>query len=703
MSSFDQLHPALQHHIVNSLGWQSLRPLQEQAIAPLLAGEHALLIAPTAGGKTEAAYFPIASRILTGDWRGLSVLYVCPLRALLNNLEVRLQRYGHLIGRRVGLWHGDVGESARRSILSDPPDVLLITPESLEVILVSRKWDKRRLFAGVRAVIVDEIHAFAGDDRGWHLLAVLQRITRLAGREIQRVGLSATVGNPDALLGWLVGSCDGPRRVISPAGEATKKTDVGLDYVGSLENAATVLSRLHRGEKRLVFCDSRSQVEELTASLRKRGVETYVSHSSLGVDERRRAEEAFAGGNDCVIVATSTLELGIDVGDLDRVIQIGAPWSVASFLQRLGRTGRRTGSTRNCLFLPTSEDTFLRAAGIINLWARGFVEPIEPPPAPFHILAQQIMALALQEGGIGVETWKKWVGSMPGFAALPQDEIDLVVAYMVETGILWNDNGILWFGREGEKTFGRRHFMELLSSFTSSPLIAIRYGRAHLGSVDAASFTMRHDEAPVLLLAGRSWVVTHIDWNDRIAYAEPSEKEGRSRWIGDGQPLSFDLCRSICDVIAGKEDPVGLSKRGREQLTETREAFAWLHSQGTTVVRDAKRTAWWTFAGLKANAALTAALRAHGLPSQRPTNFSISMEESVPLRELERRLAAVLEVDPRGIEASVEPKAIDDLKFSQCLPRQIAADLLRKRNGDPRAVEWLAHAQRHQVDLSAGD
>ena len=142
MSEFDRLHPALQHHIVNSLGWSSLHPLQEQAIAPLLAGEHALLIAPTAGGKTEAAFFPLLSRMLTEDWRGLTLLYVCPLRALLNNLRVRLEHYGRLVGRRVGMWHGDVGQAERRRIIEDPPDCLLITPESLEVILVSRRKNK---------------------------------------------------------------------------------------------------------------------------------------------------------------------------------------------------------------------------------------------------------------------------------------------------------------------------------------------------------------------------------------------------------------------------------------------------------------------------------------------------------------------------------------------------------------------------------
>jgi ATP-dependent Lhr-like helicase len=192
--------------MVNTLGWPGLRPLQEAAVEPLLAGRDALLLAPTAGGKTEAAVFPLLSRMASDGWTGLSVLYVCPLRALLNNLEPRLSSYAAWLGRRAALWHGDTGAGARQRLLMDPADLLLTTPESLEAMLVSTKVTPRALFAGLRAVVIDEVHAFAGDDRGWHLLAVLERLSRLAGRPVQRVGLSATIGNPPELLEWLQGS-----------------------------------------------------------------------------------------------------------------------------------------------------------------------------------------------------------------------------------------------------------------------------------------------------------------------------------------------------------------------------------------------------------------------------------------------------------------------------------------------------------------
>ena len=269
-SALDRLHPVVVHHIVNTLGWRSLRALQDEAAGPVLDGADALLLAPTAGGKTEAAIFPLLTAMDTQGWSGISVIYVCPLKALLNNLLPRLETYAGWLGRRVAVWHGDITASARQRILREPPDVLLTTPESLEAMLISLKVEHGRLFTDLRAVVVDEVHAFAGDDRGWHLLAVLERLTKVAGRPIQRIGLSATGGNPADLLDWLQGSgrddrsavVVSPNSVAAPAhdGDAVARGSLGrvtpppgdieLDYVGSASNAATVIASLHRGEKR---------------------------------------------------------------------------------------------------------------------------------------------------------------------------------------------------------------------------------------------------------------------------------------------------------------------------------------------------------------------------------------------------------------------------------------------------------------------
>ena len=666
----------------------------------MLDGDHALLLAPTAGGKTEAAVFPLLSRMLTEQWSGLSVLYVCPMKALLNNIEPRLRAYGALVGRRVDLWHGDIGAARRRAILGERPDLLLTTPESIEVMLVSSRSEPRVLFQDLQAVVVDELHAFAGDDRGWHLLAVLERVRHLSGREIQRLGLSATIGNPEALLEWLAPASSRPRRVVAPGGDATSPASAHLDYVGSVRNAAKVVSALHRGEKRLVFCDSRTGVEQFAAELRQSGTETFVSHSSLALDERRRSEEAFSQSRDCVIVATSTLELGIDVGDLDRVIQIDAPATVASFLQRLGRTGRRPGTVRNCLFLATSDDGFLRASGLLRLWLDGYVESVAPPPEPFHIFAQQLLALALQEGQIGRTTWREWLGRMPAFRAMAIEHLDDIIEFMLARGMLFEDGGMLSIGVEGERSFGRRHFMELMSVFTSDPLFSVRHGRTELGLVHPLSFQVRREGPVVLLLAGRSWEVSHVDWDHRVAYVKASTEKGRSRWIGPGVPLSFDHCRAIRQVLVEESLRIDMSKRARMKLDELRQDFSWVDATGTAVVRDqAGASRWWTFAGLRANATLGELTGPLRLSASREDNLSIRLQDGVSIEELRRRLDDL----PGDATADILPISADvpdSLKFSSCLPDELALRTVRRRGVDVRGVRTCLHESIRHIALA---
>ncbi|MEM6915540.1 MAG: DEAD/DEAH box helicase, partial [Verrucomicrobiota bacterium] len=601
MSAFDQLDPLVQHHIVNTLGWRELRPLQEQSIGPIHAGEHCLLLAPTAGGKTEAAAFPVLSRICSENWNGLSVLYVCPLKALLNNLHERLEGYCQMVGRRCALWHGDIGQSERHRIKSDPPDILLTTPESLEVMLISSKKDGREMLRSLRTVVIDEIHAFAGDDRGWHLLSVMERIGRLANREIQRIGLSATVGNPDQLLEWLAGHCEGERSVIQPpAPAATSQTDVQLDYVGSLRNAAVVISRLYRGEKRLVFCDSRSRVEELGNELRQLGISVFLSHSSLSAEERRTSEEAFAQAQDCVIVATSTLELGIDVGNLDRVIQIDAPWSVASFLQRLGRTGRRAGTSRNCLFLATSDNALLRAGALLDLWESGFVEPVAPPARPLHLFAQQLMALSLQEGGIGIRDWTRWIGRLPAFGSEGEAVLQEVIDYLLQHQILYSDGIRLSFGDAGEDLYGRRHFLELVSVFTSDPVFKVMHGRKELGTVDQITFLRHRGEQPVILsMGGRSWVVTSMDWGRREAFVVPADTKGKSQWQGGRLGMTRRFARAVHSLLTSREESALWTTRANNAFGSLRTQYDFLRGDADVLLSDRQldEVRWFTFAG----------------------------------------------------------------------------------------------------------
>ena len=699
MSSFDRLHPALQHHVVNSLGWRELRPFQDAVIPEVLDGKHLIILAPTAGGKTEAAFFPTVSRMLSEGWSGLSVLYICPIKALLNNLDVRLERYCTLLGRRSALWHGDVKSSARKRILREPPDCLLTTPESLEVMLVSPNVDARSLFSGLQVVIVDEIHAFAGDDRGWHLLSVLERVSRMAGRELQRLGLSATVGNPDTLVDWLAGSCRGPRQVFRPLESGSSEADVQLDFVGSLQNASVVISRLHRGEKRLVFVDSRARAEQLAAELRNLQVTTFVTHSSLSQEQRHQAEEAFASRDDCVIVATSVLELGIDVGNLDRVIQIDSPPTVSSFLQRMGRTGRRSGTLRNCLYLATKDETLIQAAGLIELWSTDYVEPIEPPPLPFHVVAQQLMALVLQESGIGRNEWFGWIRGVSGFADISKERIDELVDSMLERDILWEDSGILGMGREGEDTYGRKNFLELFSVFMSPPLFSILHGRQELGFVDEMTFLGKQEGPRVLLLGGRAWQVNHIDWQRRIAYVEATDSKGRTRWKGQGQGLGFELSQAIRSILAKDTHSDHWSRRATDRIAEIREEFSWLQMDSSVAVQIGNgQTEWWTFGGSRANATLARQLAQETRHKVDHDSFTLTFDPSLKLQDVQQAITEIRDRDALDMFPAVDEAAIDGLKFSECLSVALATQMLERRLQDtPSTAKVLQETVRFCV------
>nr|MBM4732596.1 DEAD/DEAH box helicase [Prescottella equi] len=688
-AGFDQLDPVLQHHIVNSLGWPGLRPLQDESVATIAAGSDAILLAPTAGGKTEAAMFPILTRMQQQRWRGISVLYLCPLKALLNNLQPRLAEYTAWMGRGAMTWHGDVGQSVRDRIKRDRPDVLLTTPESLESMLVSESVDAAEVLGGVQAVVVDEVHAFAGDDRGWHLLAVLARLESLLGRKLQRVGMSATVGNPDELLGWLQGGRTSPGRVIAPAAPgAAVVPEITVDSVGSVENAAKVIAALHAGEKRLVFVDSRRLAEELGTMLRGRGITTFVSHSSLSAAERRESEQAFAEERDCVIVATSTLELGIDVGDLDRVIQINAPRTVSSFLQRLGRTGRRPGTTRNCLFLGVTDEAVLSTLGMLQCWSTGWVEPVVPTPEPRHIAAQQILASALQTRRVPLDDWQEMWGSLPLFDTDGQEIFD----HLLEEGFLEHDSGTAFIGPEAEKHFGRRHFMELLAVFTAAPEFTVFAGRQEIGSVETSVLTDDVEGPRVLLLGGRSWKVTHIDWKRRQVFVENTDLQGRAKWMSLPDGASFAITRGVRAILLGAQ-PAGvtLTRRAVATLDDVRLQRADHVVDGAFVIaRDGRDDwRWWTWAGAKANRTLAAWAPDLVPPRQRIGAESLRLHSDLSVEDIRRGLAALRASGGERSLPLVDKNALKGLKFSAALPEALARRTLSARTVDEAAAETV--------------
>lgn len=608
---------------------------------------------------------------MTLGWPGVSVIYVCPIKALLNNLEQRLSYYAGLVGRRVTVWHGDVSQSQKGHALKDAPDILLTTPESLEGMLVSTRIDRQAWFGNLRVVIADELHAFAADDRGWHLRAVLHRLQQYVPNEMQRLGLSATVSNPGELLNWFAPT--GTKQVVGTS-SISSDADVTVDFVGSLANAATVISRLYRGCKRLVFCDSRSSAEELTSALRDLEVRVFLSHASLSRSERKHAETAFAEEKDCVIVATSTLELGIDVGDLDHVIQIDAPSTVSSFLQRMGRTGRRTGVRRSCLFLCTNDDSLMLAMGICRLWNEGWVEAALPPPEPWAILAQQAMAATLERA-----VWPRHelVALLCGaFPELGIDEVTALINHMIRHSFLLETDGLLQIGTETEKRFGRAHFKDLLASFSGAQLLLGRFGTHEVGFIDPMMLTGEKVDRRILL-AGKSWRVTDVDWKKQVVWLEPAEEGGKARWTGNGRTLSREIAQGIYRAIresAGAATEI--SKRAQLEVDEIQGYFP--ANGGNSLLsftqNDTGGVRLWTFCGTRANRSIAKLIGAFA-EVRRIDALGLDLKQPIDSAAISSELLdAQLEFSTDEVAECAKP-----IKFSECLPVSLLARIVSAR------------------------
>jgi ATP-dependent Lhr-like helicase len=696
VSAFERLSSALQYQVVNTLGFRELRPVQLQAIDALLDGKNAVVLAPTAGGKTEAAFFPLLSMMDSEDWRPVSVLYLSPIRALLNNQEDRVSKYAALIGRRAFKWHGDTGQSARKRFLAEPTDILLITPESLEAMLMSTRVPTREVFEGLRAVIIDEVHAFADDDRGAHLSAILERLTRFCGKDLQRIGLSATVGNPQEILRWVQGSSKRDGIIVDPGG-AKKAPELALDFVGTMENAATVVERLHPGRKRLVFVDSRRGAEELGHLLTQHQIRAFVMHGSLAVSQRRDAEQAFTEGSDCVIVATSAMELGIDIGDLDHVLQIDCPSSVASFLQRMGRTGRRGGAA-NCTFLIVKEQSALQAAALLRLYRSGYVEPVQPSRAAYHILAHQLMSMAVQFGGIAKADWHQWVAGTTAFADITNEERNAMVDHMLKEQILSDQEGKLWLGTEGERRYAGANFRALYAVFDAPRLITVRAGLEEIGSVDA-NFLMtllEGGKTGAFTLGGRAWEVVHVDWERGICVVHPIAEGRAPRWSGSSVFLGYELCQSMRNVLLDEELDEGWSVRMRNVITTLRAEYGFLRENPSAITRDGNQYHWYTFAGGAANVLLARILESLLGEKVTANNLRVAFQEGaakseVAIRETIETLAREGRPNDSDALAFAQGSGTARLSnFDKCLPEIQLLRFMRERLVDLEGAKKAA-------------
>lgn len=618
MSVFSRLAPRLQEAIVARLGWSSLRPVQEQAGDALLAGANAVILAPTAGGKTEASMFPTISQMVESAPDGVGALYIAPIKALLNNQAERLGLYTEMVGLRRFVWHGDTDDSSRRKFLKEPAELLMTTPESLEVMLVSQRVDTAKLFGDLRIVVIDEVHALAGSDRGAHLMSVLERIARYSRHDLQRVGLSATVGNPEAILDWLQGSSQREARVVDPP-KVPSRRQLLVIHRPELSLLARDAAQLAQGQKSLFFCQSRSTTEKVAETMRRAGTTVFVHHSAVSKEERLLAEETFnrgtADGLGACIVCTSTLELGIDVGDLDRVLQADAPDTVSSFLQRMGRTGRRDGQAANTTFFCESSESVLQAIALIELAKQGWVESVPLQKRCWPVLIHQLLTMVLAGGGISQEEAWAHLSKVTDFAGISRPEFDRLIRWLLADGGLREASGLLVIGPKAEKRFGRKNFMELFAVFTSpvSYTVVTAAGQP-LGSLQQEFVDRLVDGVSSFLLGGRGWVVQRIQHDDRRVFVDPAPRGKQPTWGGYiPQFLGFEVCQKMRDILVSSIAFPYLDEQAAAILAEKRESIQPLF-QGRRAGIEARdgELRWWTFAGGKINATLRYGLEAVG-------------------------------------------------------------------------------------------
>ena len=697
---FGRLHPSVRYLVQEVLRFPGLRPVQEATIGPVLDGRDCVVLAPTAGGKTEAAAFPVLSRVLSERMGPVSVLYVCPLRALLNNQEPRLKRMAEAVGLRAGKWHGDVPAGERKALLAEPPDVLLITPESLEVLLISPSRGADALLPRVRVAVIDEVHAFANDPRGAHLVSVLERLQARSSAHIQRLGLSATVGNPEALARWLQGSgAVRPPTVVNPEGprrDPLFRFEVGRDPLA----AAQHIRDLGRGEKRLVFVESRSRAEQLALALHQVGVRAWVHHSSVGRSRRKEAEEAFEGVRDAALVATSSMELGIDVGDLDHVFQLDAPATVSSLAQRLGRTGRRPATVPRLTFVAGAPEDLLLAMALAGLYGDGFIEDVDPSTRNWPVLVHQILANLLETTGCSRGTLIDRVRWAPSFAGFEDEELHGLLDHMLGEGWLEEADGVLVLGRRAEDRFGRRNFFKLYAVFDTPPLLTVRHGSEEVGTLQSWFAAQLTSQRSTFRLGGRAWEAREVDLRRAVVRAVPAPRGKVPSWTGRPTAFARPVCERILALLKSDTVAPGTSETAADWLAHARALMADVPASEHVrpLVREQDRWVWHTFAGARINAVLGRLVEhAAGWPTS-VSNLSLKLRttsEAVP--DVVVRVHETLaegDLPPEDEWTEVEPTGTPASRstFQDCLTPAARAASLRAAALDLKGARSWARA-----------
>ena len=600
-SSFDKLAPFIQEYIYRH-EWSSLHEIQEKCIPVILYEDHhVLLTAGTAAGKTEAVFFPVLTKLMNDPPASFGALYIGPLKALINDQFERLQ--GLLRESHISLyaWHGDRSTTEKRNAMEHPEGILQITPEALEALLMKHSNEAKNMFSDLRFIIVDEIHAFMGTDRGAQLQCLMTRIDRLKGRPVRRIGLSATIQNPIRAAQWLAQGTTRPTDVIESTSLKKKLRllvrhfdmdehmgkESGHEEQAGMRKYLTALYESTCNHKCIVFANSRMEAEDSAFYLKKAIVshqndtDVRVHHGSISAAMRDDAEKAMRNNDRPVITcATMTLELGIDIGSLERVVQLGAPPTASSFAQRLGRVGRR-GSPAQMVFLTKREISrkhklsfgdlpwdLIRTIAIIELYCReSYVEDFQLKPCPYSLLVHQTLS-HLMSREYTPSALARDVLTLPPFSELDNpygmEDYKMLLRFMLVNGIIEKaENGRLIIGVRGAELAGNYRFYSVFQDNTGYQVI---YGNTILGEIDDIP-----DIGEVVPLAGAKWIVEDVRKKERKVYVQKAKQSGKNPWMGRiSVNIDERIVKKMRDILLSNEEYTYLDQETMQVLMNAR-------------------------------------------------------------------------------------------------------------------------------------
>ena len=572
-SSFFLLDEKVQNGIKDILKWNSLTPIQEETIPCLLNGDNCILIAQTAGGKTEAAFLPIISEIYKDRLKPISVIYISPIRALLNNQEFRLKKLGKIANIDAFKWHGEVDYSNKRKFKIEPKHIIATTPESLEVILMSDSYDSENLFSDIRFVVIDEVHYFAENYRGAQLMSIIERIQTYSKYDIQRIGLSATVGNPEQILDWISGSSKRNKSVIKPDNKGNK-SKIFIRYFDEFsESTLNILIPELRDKKALFFCNSRTNCEMMSRLLKKLDLNAKVHHSSISKNLREISEDKLKNSpSEMCLCCTSTMELGIDVGELDVVMQLNSPSTVASFRQRMGRTGRRQGTVSHYEFCVNEEFFLTNAIAIVELARQKWIESAQTPLSAYTVLFQQLFSMIQQKFGLKLSYLKEIMEKSNSFRDIDEERLLEFIQYLIEKNYLEYSNGEYLLGKEIEKEYGYNFLMNFISVFETIPEFSIIYKNKEIGTLQSWFIysLLKENKTSKFILAGNTWEIDKIDYDRYRIYVKVSREGGLATWMGGGIVISYEVAKEMLKILGSSDDYPYIDMKSKSVLKSIR-------------------------------------------------------------------------------------------------------------------------------------